>query len=91
MLPRHRTPPPPPRNNGAQVQLHVRRVLLEAPLALGTPASGLTQALQGALSEQLAGQEPPVNQRTPVDDLAGQLKAHLQPALAAAGHAGVKP
>lgn len=91
MLPRHRTPPALPRSSAAQVQLHVRRMLLDAPLALGTPASGLTQALQGALAAQLAGHEPPVNQRTPMDDLAGQVKTHVQPALAAAGQTGAKP
>lgn len=81
MLPRHRTSPPPQRSGAAQVQLHVRRVVLDAPQALGVSAADLPQALQQALAADLAGQQPPVNHLTPLHELARSVGGQVRPVL----------
>jgi hypothetical protein len=87
MLPRHRSAPTATATAAAQVQLHVRRVVLDNGLALGVPAAGLPLALQQAVAAELAGQRPPVNHVTPLHDLARSVNDHLQPALATARQA----
>ena len=82
MLPRHRTRPSATPGTGAQVQLHVRRLVLEDGQALGMPACELPQALQQALAADLAGLQPPVNHVTPLHDLARSVGDRVRPALA---------
>jgi hypothetical protein len=82
MLPRHRTHPSAPPAAGPQVQLHVRRVVLDDRQALGVPAADVPQALQQALAADLAGLQPAVNHVTPLHQLARSVGERVRPALA---------
>jgi hypothetical protein len=87
MLPRHRTHPSAPPAASPQVQLHVRRVVLDDRRALGVPTADVPQALQQALAADLAGQQPAVNHVTPLHQLARSVGERVRPALVGAGTA----